>query len=143
VILTIDRLFFAGVGLARIRSFGTLPLWLRAIVPVYAAVSEEVIYRLGVMTVVVWLATAVTRRDAEGPPVAAVWLGILVAAVLFALAHIANVPNAEHPVLRAMVLNGLSGIMLGWLYWKRGFEAALLAHFGADFFIYVLMASLL
>jgi hypothetical protein len=143
LVLAMDRLLFAGASLPRIRSIGALPLWMRSIVPLYAAVTEEVVYRLGLMTMVVWLATVVAGRRAERPIVAAAWLGILVSAGLFALAHVANAPNATHPVLRAMALNGLSGIVLGWLYWKRGFEAAILAHFGADVFIYVVMAGVL
>jgi hypothetical protein len=143
LMLLMDHILFAGVSLPRIRSTATLPLWLRAIIPVYAAVTEEIIYRLGVMTVVVWIATLVFRRPAVSPPAAAVWLGIAVAAVLFGLAHVANVPDAPHPILRAVTLNGVAGIVLGWVYWKRGFEAAVLAHFGADVSIYLGVASVL
>jgi hypothetical protein len=143
LILLMDRLLFAGVSMPRIRAVGALPLWMRAIIPVYAAVTEELLYRLGIMTIVVWIATSFLRQNPESPSVAATWLGIAVAAVLFALAHLANVPNAPHPLLRAMTLNGFAGMVLGWLYWKRGFEAALVAHFGADAFIYVVVAGLL
>lgn len=144
LVLLIDHVLFAGVSLPRIRAVGALPLWMRAIVPVYSAVTEEVIYRLGVMTVVVWLATSVVRPTvANAPGVAAPWLGIAVAAVLFGLAHVANVPDAPHPFLRALTLNGFVGAVLGWLFWKRGFEAAVLAHFAADVFIYLVMASVL
>jgi hypothetical protein len=30
--------------------------------------------------------------------------------------------------VRALVLNGIAGIAYGYLYWKRGLEAAMLAH---------------
>jgi len=143
LMLLMDNLLFAGSGLPRIRSTASLPLWMRAIIPVYAAVTEEVIYRLGIMTVVVWIATFVVRQPTGSPPAAAVWLGIALAAVLFGLAHVANVPNAPRPILRAVTLNGFAGTVLGWLYWKRGFEAAVMAHFGADLFIYLGAASLL
>jgi membrane protease YdiL (CAAX protease family) len=35
------------------------------------------------------------------------------------------------------------GIVLGFMYWKRGIEAAITAHFGADAFIYIALASFL
>jgi hypothetical protein len=65
------------------------------------------------------------------------------AATLFGLAHIGNAPNAPHPFFRAITLNGLAGIVFGWLYWKRGFEAAVLAHFAADALIYLGLANVL
>ncbi len=140
--LLLDQFLFAGVSLPRIRSSADLPLWMRALLPVYAAVTEEIIYRLGIMTLVVWFASFVIRERGASLPVA-IWVGIGIAAVLFGLAHVANVPNATSPVLRAVVLNGFAGTILGWWYWKSGFEAAVLAHFGADVFIYLVVASLL
>jgi membrane protease YdiL (CAAX protease family) len=139
--LLVDSLVFGGVSLPRIRSTATLPLWMRAIIPVYAAVTEEAIYRLGAMTLVVWLATLAGRRSPEPASAPIVWLGIGISAVLFGLAHVANVPDAPHPIVRAVVLNGFAGTVLGWLYWRRGFEAAVVAHFGADVFIYLVIAS--
>jgi membrane protease YdiL (CAAX protease family) len=66
-----------------------------------------------------------------------------VACILFGLAHVGNLPNVPHPYLRAIVLNGVAGLVLGWLYWYRGLEAAVLAHLGADAAIYLVLASLL
>jgi membrane protease YdiL (CAAX protease family) len=37
-------------------------------------------------------------------------------------------------------LNGLAGVAFGWLYWKRGLESAIVAHFSADIILHVLLA---
>jgi|CXWL01.1.fsa_nt_gi hypothetical protein len=143
IMLAMDLALFSGVSLPRIRAIASLPFWMRATVPFYAAVTEEVIYRFGVMTIVVWLALFIVPPSPVRPGPIAAWAGIGTAAVLFGLAHVANVPHAQHPILRAVTLNGFAGAVLGWLYWKKGFEAAVVAHFGADVLIYLVIASLL
>ena len=40
-------------------------------------------------------------------------------------------------ITRALLLNGIGGIVFGWLYWKRGLLAAMLAHFSADIVLHV------
>ena len=35
-------------------------------------------------------------------------------------------------VLRTLVLNGLGGVLFGWLFWRWGFEFAVVAHLCAD-----------
>ena len=35
------------------------------------------------------------------------------------------------------LLSGVAAISFGYLYWKRGLEAAMFAHFCADFLLYV------
>jgi membrane protease YdiL (CAAX protease family) len=37
----------------------------------------------------------------------------------------------------------VGGVVLGWLYWKKGLEAAIVAHLAADAFIYLGVASVL
>ncbi len=41
-------------------------------------------------------------------------------------------------VTRASVLNGIPGLAFGWLYWKRGLESAMVAHFSADILLHVI-----
>ena len=40
-----------------------------------------------------------------------------------------------------VVLNSLAGIAFGWLYWRRGLEAAMIAHFAADLVLHVLVGG--
>jgi membrane protease YdiL (CAAX protease family) len=72
------------------------------------------------------------------------WVANILAAILFGLGHLpttaALVPLTSLVIARAVVLNGLLGIVWGWLYWKRGLEAAMISHFSADLVLHVLLA---
>lgn len=95
----------------------------------YGGITEEVLLRWGVMSILAWLATRIVKTDA------AYWAAILLAALLFAAGHLPflynTVPDAA-PTLVALVMvgNAIPGILFGWLFWKRGIEAAMLAHAG-------------
>ena len=41
-------------------------------------------------------------------------------------------------IARTLLLNGIGGVAFGWLYWKRGIEAAMLAHFSTDLVLHVI-----
>ncbi len=45
----------------------------------------------------------------------------------------------QQPLLiaRIMILNSISGITFGVLFWKKGFETAVLTHIIVDFILYV------
>jgi membrane protease YdiL (CAAX protease family) len=68
-------------------------------------------------------------------------LSIIAVSVIFGLGHLpATVqitPLTSVVIIRAIVLNGIGGIIFGWLYWKKGLESAILAHFSADIVLYV------
>ncbi len=104
----------------------------------YGGIVEELQLRLFLMTLVVWLVARTRRRAA---PAAAYWGAIILAAVLFGAGHL---PAAAHVwgldavvVARTLLLNAIGGLAFGWLYWKRGIEMAMLAHFGADLVLHV------
>jgi len=116
----------------------------------YGGIVEEVQLRLFLMTLIAWAATWLLRRRAGfdgtlSPRIA--WAAILVAALLFGLGHL---PAASMVwgidagvVLRTLLLNGIGGVVFGWLYWKRGFEMAVLSHFAADLVLHALVPLLL
>jgi membrane protease YdiL (CAAX protease family) len=41
------------------------------------------------------------------------------------------------------LLNGIGGVVFGWLYWKKGLESAMIAHFSADIVLHVLLPAIL
>ena len=109
----------------------------------YGGIAEELQLRLFLMTLMVWLVARLRRRK---PGDAAFHVAIVLAAVLFGVGHL---PAAAHiwgldaiVVLRTIVLNAVIGIACGWLYWRRGLEMAILAHFSADIVLHVLMPLL-
>lgn len=95
----------------------------------YGGITEELIMRFGLMTFVVWVLHAVTKRLSD----TIYWIGIVVAALLFALGHLPIVfllAGEPTPMLIGYILfaNAAGGIIFGWLYWKKGLEAAIIAH---------------
>ena len=119
----------------------TPPLWQRILVCFYGGINEEVFLRLFLMTLLIWLASKLLRRTA--PTAAIAWLAILIVSVVFGLGHLPMtahfMPLTTLVVTRAIVLNGIAGVLFGWLYWRRGLEAAMIAHFATDVVLHVLL----
>jgi hypothetical protein len=143
VVLGLDHLFFASISLERIRAIGALSVPRRIGIVVVSSIGEEAIFRLGVSTLVANLAFLALRRRTQRAVQLSIWLGIGVASVLFGLAHVGNAPNAAHPLVRALTLDGLIALVLGWLYWYRGLESAVVAHLTGDVTVYLALANLL
>lgn len=99
----------------------------------YGAIVEELFARLFCMSLFI----VITRRMAKPfSPRAAAWIGIVLAALLFGLGHLPAAYsiglNGMLSFSRIMLLNTWAGIVFGWLYWQKGLETAMLAHFVAD-----------
>ncbi len=105
----------------------------------YGGIAEELLARLFVMTLIVWLFSAFGRRK---PRPAMFWTAIMLAALLFGAGHLP--PAAELwgwsaiVVFRTLLLNAVAATVFGWLYWRRGIEMAMLSHFSADILVHVL-----
>ena len=95
----------------------------------YGGLTEEILMRFGLMTLIVWLASKIFK----GTKPIVYWIGIVVAAIIFALGHFPIAYQAvESPsagLLTYIVIgNTIGGLTFGWLYWKKGLECAFLAH---------------
>jgi MFS family permease len=117
------------------------PLWQRLLACFYGAFDEELLMRLFLLSFVIWLIQKIVSvRDTQiTPPV--FWSSNLVVALLFGLGHlpIAITIMSVTPLLIAAIvsLNAVAALGFGYLYWKRGIEAAMLAHFSADIILHV------
>jgi membrane protease YdiL (CAAX protease family) len=120
-------------------------LWKRALASLYGGITEELLVRFGLMTLLVWLSTFVVGED--GPADGAVWVAIVVTALAFGAAHLGTLASMTDPtpllVVRTVLLNAIGGVVFGWLYWRRGIEAAMVAHLAADLTLHVVAAELL
>jgi len=107
-----------------------------------AAVAEEVWFRLGLMTLLVWC-IARLLGDRKPRPLL-VWTIIVITSVAFGMAHLPQLMSfgAGSPfAIGGTVLgNTAVGILYGWCYWKRSLIAAIVAHFSVDIVIHVLPA---
>lgn len=118
--------------------------WKGLLASFYGGIAEEVQLRLFVMSLLAWLGHFL-HKTTEGKPTSFVfWIANILAAILFGLGHLPIVsmlvPLTPLVIARTIVLNGIGGIVFGWLYWKRGLESAMLAHFSADIVLHVLLA---
>jgi hypothetical protein len=104
----------------------------------YGGITEEILMRYGLMTLLVWIAAKIFR----GTKPSIYWIGISLAALIFAVGHFPIVfQSIDTPssIMLAYVLIGnlVGGLVFGWLYWKKGLESAFLAHI----FAHVAMVS--
>lgn len=72
-----------------------------------------------------------------------VWLAIILVSILFGLGHLsataAIMDITSLVILRAVLLNGVGGIIFGWLFYRKGLEHAMISHFSADIVLHVLL----
>jgi hypothetical protein len=107
-------------------------------------IVEEIQLRLFVMSLLAWLGSFISRTSEGKPTKAVFWIANILAAILFGAAHFQTVaifvPLTALVVFRTLLLNGVGGVIFGWLYQTRGLESAMIAHFTADIVLHVLLA---
>ena len=115
--------------------------WKGFLASFYGGIDEEIFVRFGVMTLLVLALGKIFRTAAHRPTGIAFWLANIIAAALFGLGHLPAtamlMPLTTLVVLRAVLLNGIPGVVFGLLYWKRGLESAIVSHFAADLILHV------
>lgn len=121
----------------------TIPVWQKFLAAFYGGIAEEIITRFFLMTLFVWLSWLVVK-DRDGKPRAFfVWKSIFLAAILFGVAHLPVTATITEltPIIvtRGIILNSIGGVVFGWLYWKKGLEAAIVAHFTADIMLLIII----
>lgn len=96
---------------------------------IYGGFTEELLMRFGFMTLVVWIVSKVTNNLVNST----YWIGIILASILFGLGHFPvvfnTVPNPSITLLTYVLIgNSIAGLFFGWLYWRKGLEAAFIGH---------------
>jgi hypothetical protein len=117
------------------------PIWKRLLACFYGGIDEEVLTRLFLLTLFAWLGVRIFQRQKTRLLPATFWTANFVVAVLFGLGHLPAASRlmqiTPEVVILALALNGIAAVPFGYLYWKRGLESAMIAHFCADFLVYV------
>ena len=111
-------------------------LWKRFLASFYGGIDEEILLRLFLLSLLAWLIGFAWHVPGGRPTLGAFWLANTLAAVIFGLGHLpataALVKLTPLLIGRAVLLNGIVGVAAGYLFWRYGLEAAMLAHFSAD-----------
>lgn len=117
------------------------PAWQGFLASFYGGINEEILLRLFLMTLLVWIFFKI-KKTAEGKPTnIGLWFAIFLSAILFGAGHLPTVAaiTTLTPLIigRIIVLNAIGGIIFGWLYWKKGLESAMISHFSTDIVLHV------
>jgi len=119
-----------------------IPAWKALLASFYGGIAEEVLLRLFVVSLLVWITFKIKKNKDGGPTVFGIWIAIILAAVVFGLGHLpatAQIVDLNSTVItRAIVLNGVGGVIFGWLYWKKGLESAIISHFTTDIVLHII-----
>ncbi|MDR2964868.1 MAG: CPBP family intramembrane metalloprotease [Treponema sp.] len=119
-----------------------VPAWKGFLASFYGGIAEEVLLRLFLVSLIAWIFYKIKKSKDGTPPIFGIWIAIILSAIIFGLGHLPATAQIVElntiVVLRAIVLNGVGGIIFGWLYWKKGLEAAIIAHFSTDIVLHVI-----
>ena len=118
-----------------------IPIWKRFLACFYGAINEEIFARLFALSLILWLLRKIARQQSPQASPVIFWIANVVVAGLFAAGHIpgAKAFLAITPMVWTAIffINGSLSLVFGYLCWKRGLAAAMLAHFSADFMLHV------
>ncbi|HEY5677601.1 MAG TPA: CPBP family glutamic-type intramembrane protease [Myxococcales bacterium] len=159
----------AAGSIAAVAARGIVPLsvwkpveagfWTRVSGAFYGGTVEEILLRWGLLTALMVLLRRAAggagfAGDGRSPQGAALaggdgfWPANLGAALVFGALHLPVLRLSGTPATAAAVAaviggNGVLGMTFGWLYRRRGLEAAMLAHGAADVWLQGLLPALL
>ncbi len=114
-----------------VERFGSLlPLPTRFL---YGGLTEELLLRWGLMTLLVWAAWRLFQKGRGTPSSSLFVIAIVISSFVFSIGHL---PVAfmlfpqPTPVLMLFIItaNSAFGLIAGYLYWKKGLESAMIAH---------------
>jgi hypothetical protein len=99
----------------------------------YGGLTEEILLRWGLLTFLVWLPWRLFQKGIGKPNASFVVAAILLSAFAFGVGHlpIASLLSGglTFPLVAYVIAaNSVFGIAAGFLYWKCGFESAMIAH---------------
>jgi membrane protease YdiL (CAAX protease family) len=141
IIIALDLLFNKGIineGASRGNS-GILSFY-GFLASFYGGINEEILLRLFLMSIVVWLFSKINAI--KDKPIT-FWISIIITAIIFGIGHLptARLLGPLTPLIttRIIVLNGIGGIVFGYLYWKKGIESAMIAHFSGDIILHAIL----
>lgn len=113
--------------------------WLGILGSLGAGITEETIFRLFLVTFVLWLFSRFRKR--KNLTNSANWTAIIIASLIFGLLHYGVAASTYEMTLGLflgmLLINGIGGITFGVLFLFRGLEFAMIAHFIADVMIHV------
>ncbi len=123
------------------------PLWQGFLGSFYGGIVEEILLRLFLVTLIAWIIQKFSKNKNQKPSPKSMWVAIVISATIFGLGHLPATAllTTITPIviMRALVLNGIGGVIFGWLFWKKGIASAMIAHFTTDIVLLVVFPLVL
>jgi hypothetical protein len=99
----------------------------------YGGITEELLLRWGMMTLLVWLGWRVFSKGQGEPTTLCFVAAIILSSFLFGLGHLPLVfvlgtQVTSLVITYVIVGNSVFGLIAGYLYWRKGLEAAMISH---------------
>jgi hypothetical protein len=105
-----------------------------------AGTVEELMTRFGLMTAIAWAGCKLVGTGSVSPSIA--WTASALAALAFALLHVPQMimmgGTSAGALAFVLLGNGFVGMLFGWIYWRCGLVAAMIAHFMTDIVLHVI-----
>ena len=113
-----------------------------------AGITEETLFRLFGLSLLAWLGGLLFHDPDGRPNLIIFWAANILFALAFGAAHLPTeaaigLPLNPLVITSTLVLNGLGGLIFGWLFWTFGLESAVLAHILADILRHSLIPSIM
>jgi hypothetical protein len=99
----------------------------------YGGITEELLLRWGLLTLLVWILWRIFQGRRGTPRTIYFVSAIVISSIVFGIGHLPLVValgvDFTVPIVTFVVLaNSLFGLIAGCLYWRKGLEAAIIAH---------------
>jgi hypothetical protein len=131
IVLAFYTIFFPRIPEWPMALEAMIPVWKRFLACFYGAINEELLARLFFFSLLLWL----LRK------LAIFWIANAIVALLFAAGHIPSaklfMPITPMVLVAIFSMNGAGSLLFGYLCWKHGLEAAMLAHFSTDLMLHI------
>ncbi|RNF41145.1 CPBP family intramembrane glutamic endopeptidase [Planococcus salinus] len=138
VIIFVSLLISTPLGIDN-SSIKDTPWWLAVFGSFGAAVNEESVFRLFLVTTFIWLSMKITKKETNGLNK---WTAISLAALIFSGMHYsvaaANFEMTLGVIGGMLLINGIGGMVFGAMFVFMGLEFAIIAHFTANILIQVI-----
>jgi membrane protease YdiL (CAAX protease family) len=147
IAFAIDAFFHYALGVTtpapEIHARIAVSWWRTGLASLWAPWAEEIFDRLFLLSLLAWLGIKLFRVSEKGRGRWTVlWIANLATALFFGWYHINNEELFVDPVplvvaLRTVLIVLPAGLAFGWIYMRRGLEAAILSHFFIDVIVHV------
>jgi hypothetical protein len=123
-------------GIAGVEAANTPPLY-GFLAAISAGITEETEFRLFGLSLLAWLGGLLFHGSDGRPKPMMFWTANMLFALGFGAAHLPaqtalGLPMSPLVITATLILNGIGGMIFGWLFWSFGLESAMLAHILAD-----------